>query len=413
MTPPTRPPGGLDDPGVRAAAAKALDLVPDGARVGLGSGRAASAFIAMLGARVREGLRAEGVPTSRVSAVLARDAGIPIVELGVNMLDLTVDGADEVAPDLDLVKGWGGALVRERIVAAVVILIHKGKQIDRNALLDGALRSAFQQLLDLLFPEWPIKAKPEYPFRHLENDGVWKLVPIEGASAELRAARASHAEAWDVLRHARCAQLDEEIFARLAANPAARTRVIRILGANYFPGETTMRLWDFLGEDLPGPVVPVAAEGTSFTERALEEHLETHWHETPLRQEWGGALPSRNAWLAGAAGIHASELHRSARIRVGCTAVVGVQAQAGPVGRRGGRPGEPIHGIDRRGAPGKQGVRRGGHHREEGGPEAALRGEGERANQPLGIRRAARGAAGSLAVDTRRANACPSDPTSS
>ncbi|MEI7705058.1 MAG: hypothetical protein WCK73_10730 [Deltaproteobacteria bacterium] len=168
------------------------------------------------------------------------------------------------------------------LVAAVVILTHKGKQIDRNVLLDGALRSAFQQLLDLLFPEWPTKAKPEYPFRHLENDGIWKLVPIEGASAELRAAKASHAEAWDVLRHVRCAQLDEEIFARLAADPAARTRVIQILGANYFPGNTTKRLWDFLGEDLPGPVVPVAAEGTSFTERALEEHLENHWHETPF-----------------------------------------------------------------------------------------------------------------------------------
>jgi ribose 5-phosphate isomerase A len=123
----------MDDPGVRAAATKALDLVPDGARVGLGSGRAASMFIAMLGARVREGLRVDGVPTSQASAAHAREAGIPLVELGEEPLDLTVDGADEVAPDLDLVKGWGGALVRERIVAAAssrqVILVGQDKLV--------------------------------------------------------------------------------------------------------------------------------------------------------------------------------------------------------------------------------------------------------------------------------------------
>lgn len=113
-----RPSGGTDDPGVCAAAAKALELVFDGARVGLGSGRAASVFIAMLGARVREGLRISGVPTSQATAALTRDAGIPLIELGGGPLDITVDGADEVAPNIDLVKGWGGALVRERIVAA-------------------------------------------------------------------------------------------------------------------------------------------------------------------------------------------------------------------------------------------------------------------------------------------------------
>jgi ribose 5-phosphate isomerase A len=112
---------------------KALELVFDGARVGLGSGRAASAFIAMLGARVHEGLRVSGVPTSRASAAHAGDAGIPLIELGEVPLDITVDGADEVAPNLDLVKGWGGALVRERIVAAAsrrqVILVGQDKLV--------------------------------------------------------------------------------------------------------------------------------------------------------------------------------------------------------------------------------------------------------------------------------------------
>lgn len=111
--------GDTDHPGVHAAAARALALIPDGARIGLGSGRAAAAFITMLGARVREGLRVWGVPTSHEAGELARRSGVPLIELGADVaLDFTVDGADEVAPNLDLIKGRGGALVRERIVAA-------------------------------------------------------------------------------------------------------------------------------------------------------------------------------------------------------------------------------------------------------------------------------------------------------
>ena len=126
--------GGADDPGVQAVAARALDLITDGAKVGLGSGRASTAFITQLGARVRQGLRIVGVPTSTASGHLARGVGIPLIELDENVeLDLTVDGADEVAPNLDLVKGWGGALVRERIVAAAsqrqVILVGREKLV--------------------------------------------------------------------------------------------------------------------------------------------------------------------------------------------------------------------------------------------------------------------------------------------
>ena len=127
-------PGGSDDPSIHAVAAKAIELITDGARVGLGSGRAASVFIAKLGVRRREGLCVSGVPTSRAAADQARKAGIPLVELGAGgLLDLTVDGADEVAPNLDLVKGWGGALVQERIVAAAsisqVILVGEEKLV--------------------------------------------------------------------------------------------------------------------------------------------------------------------------------------------------------------------------------------------------------------------------------------------
>ncbi|HZI27999.1 MAG TPA: ribose-5-phosphate isomerase RpiA [Gemmatimonadaceae bacterium] len=123
-----------DDDGVSAAAEKALELVHDGARVGLGSGNAARVFTSALGKRVREGLRVTCVPTSRASADQAKQAGIPLIALG-GALDITVDGADEVSPALDLVKGRGGAFVRERIVAAAskrqVILIGKQKLVDR------------------------------------------------------------------------------------------------------------------------------------------------------------------------------------------------------------------------------------------------------------------------------------------
>jgi ribose 5-phosphate isomerase A len=116
---------------------RALELVTDGATLGLGSGRAAQAFIRALGERVRGGaLRVRGVPTSQETAGVARQAGIPLIGLdGAGTLDLTVDGADEVDPALDLIKGWGRALVRERIVAAssrrLVILVGEEKLVPR------------------------------------------------------------------------------------------------------------------------------------------------------------------------------------------------------------------------------------------------------------------------------------------
>jgi ribose 5-phosphate isomerase A len=98
---------------------RALEYVPDGAVVGLGTGRAATAFVQALGARCRDGLRVRGIPTSQVTADLATQLGIPLVSLdAVAHIDVTVDGADEVDPQLNLIKGYGGALVREKIVAA-------------------------------------------------------------------------------------------------------------------------------------------------------------------------------------------------------------------------------------------------------------------------------------------------------
>jgi ribose 5-phosphate isomerase A len=115
----TAPGDGTPAPELAAAAARALELVEPGTTLGLGSGRAASAFIEALGERVRAGLVVSAVPSSETSAALARRFGIPLVSIDKGTeLDLTVDGADEIAPDLDVVKGRGGAMVRERIIAA-------------------------------------------------------------------------------------------------------------------------------------------------------------------------------------------------------------------------------------------------------------------------------------------------------
>ena len=116
---------------------RALELVPDGSRIGLGSGRAAQAFVKALGERVRKGdLRVQGVPTSHETASLAKQEGIPLVTLAqAGILELTVDGADEVDPHLDLIKGYGRALVREKIVAAssrrLVILVGNEKLVSQ------------------------------------------------------------------------------------------------------------------------------------------------------------------------------------------------------------------------------------------------------------------------------------------
>jgi ribose 5-phosphate isomerase A len=128
--------GEVDDPAVQAVARHAQALVGDGMRIGLGSGRAAQAFVAALGARVRNGLRVVAVAASEGTARLARAHGIAIAVLGEELeLDLAVDGADEVTPALDVLKGRGGALVRERIVCAAarrqVLLVGREKLVER------------------------------------------------------------------------------------------------------------------------------------------------------------------------------------------------------------------------------------------------------------------------------------------
>jgi ribose 5-phosphate isomerase A len=101
------------------AATRALDFVKPGMKLGIGTGSTAEHFIRQLGERVQGGLKLTGVPTSKRTEALARQLGIPLAELDdVDRLDVTVDGADEVDHELRLIKGGGGALLREKIVAA-------------------------------------------------------------------------------------------------------------------------------------------------------------------------------------------------------------------------------------------------------------------------------------------------------
>jgi ribose 5-phosphate isomerase A len=117
-------------------AAEAAEMARPGAVIGLGTGRAASMFVRALSARVREGLSIRGVATSLRTEGLAKDLEIPLARLDeVEGIDLDVDGADEVDPGLDLIKGHGGALLRERVVASIakrfVILVGEEKLVPR------------------------------------------------------------------------------------------------------------------------------------------------------------------------------------------------------------------------------------------------------------------------------------------
>jgi len=121
----------------RAAALRAIEEIEDGMVVGLGTGSTAAFVIEGLAARVTAGLRVVGIPTSERTAAQARRLGIPIATFAEHQrLDLTIDGADEVQlGTLDLIKGLGGALLREKIVAAasdrLIIVVDQEKLVDQ------------------------------------------------------------------------------------------------------------------------------------------------------------------------------------------------------------------------------------------------------------------------------------------
>ena len=123
------------DEAKRTAARQALEFAEDGMLLGLGSGSTSRMFIEELGERVKQGLRVRGIATSTASQQLAESLSIPITNFDESpVLDLAVDGADEVGPGLALIKGGGGALLREKIVASAarrfIVIADSSKLVD-------------------------------------------------------------------------------------------------------------------------------------------------------------------------------------------------------------------------------------------------------------------------------------------
>lgn len=117
------------------AAAAALEHVEDGMRLGIGTGSTAEEFVRLLAEKVAGGFKVQGVPTSERTARLCVELGIPLKSLDeLPELDLTIDGADEVDPQLRLIKGGGGALLREKIVACasarMIVIADETKVVD-------------------------------------------------------------------------------------------------------------------------------------------------------------------------------------------------------------------------------------------------------------------------------------------
>lgn len=124
----------MQDDAKKRAAEHAIGMVRDGNIVGLGTGSTARFAIEGLGRLAREGLSIKGVPTSGATERLAREQGIPLIELNdVDEIDITIDGADEIDAAFDMIKGGGGALTREKLVALAsakrVILVDESKLV--------------------------------------------------------------------------------------------------------------------------------------------------------------------------------------------------------------------------------------------------------------------------------------------
>jgi ribose 5-phosphate isomerase A len=118
----------------KAAAIKAVEFVRNGMVVGLGTGSTAKHLLTVLGEQVRAGMKLRGVPTSQETASLARQAGIPLIDSENRWeIDVAIDGADQVDPEFNLIKGGGGALLREKIVAAsakqFIVMVDHTKQV--------------------------------------------------------------------------------------------------------------------------------------------------------------------------------------------------------------------------------------------------------------------------------------------
>lgn len=186
------------------AAAAALDYVEDGMRLGIGTGSTAEEFVRLLAEKVAAGFRIEGVPTSERTARLCLELGVPLKSLEeLPELDLTIDGADEVDPMLRLIKGGGGALLREKIVACasarMIVIADDTKVVETlgafklpievNSFGLGATRIAVEKLAARhgLSGEIAVRASGDGPFMtdggHLILDASFGRIPDADALA--------------------------------------------------------------------------------------------------------------------------------------------------------------------------------------------------------------------------------------
>ena len=162
-----------NDPKWRAAKAAMVEVRP-GMRLGLGTGSTAKHFVDLVGEAVAQGLDVLCVPTSEVTHVQAASLGIPLTDLETTPeLDLTVDGADEIGPGLNLIKGAGGALLREKIVATVskrmVVIADQSKRVDMlgrfplpievNHFGLGVTSAAIERLMRQVGAEGPLRRR--------------------------------------------------------------------------------------------------------------------------------------------------------------------------------------------------------------------------------------------------------------
>jgi len=219
----------------RAAAEKALELVRDGMLLGLGSGSTVRYFTEGLGRLVVDGMKVRGVPTSRATAEIAAANGIAVVEDLVGQIDLAVDGADEVDASLSLIKGRGGALFREKLVAAAskrfVVVVDESKVVERLGVgvlpvevLPFLWRTTAERLADLC-SGLKVRGGEEKPYL-TDNGNLVLDLSFEDGIADAPALAASLKAVTGVVEHGLFIAITDECIVGGPTGPRVLSRPI-------------------------------------------------------------------------------------------------------------------------------------------------------------------------------------------
>ncbi|HYL07142.1 MAG TPA: ribose-5-phosphate isomerase RpiA [Candidatus Udaeobacter sp.] len=214
----------------RAAAEKALELVQDGMLIGLGSGSTVRYFTEGVGRLVAGGMKVRGVPTSRATAELAVELGIEIVTEILGPIDLAVDGADEVDPALDLIKGRGGAMFREKLVAAsakrFVVVVDESKLVKQLGVgvlpvevLPFLWRTTAERLA-ALGVSLSVRGGEEVPYT-TDNGNLILDVSMEGGIKDARALGVELKKTLGVVEHGLFVGMTDTVIVAGADGPRA------------------------------------------------------------------------------------------------------------------------------------------------------------------------------------------------